>query len=107
MPILEFIVIVGIGGLLLSLFANAAQKDRQQRQLEEAFYKLIEAQNGQISLIQLAVAAKVEAAIAQQYLQQQAKGFGATLEVDSDGDTFYRFPKLHPSDSVENEGKMG
>jgi Fic family protein len=99
MAILELAFIVGLGGLVSLLLINATKENQQQRQLTDAFYQLLETQNGYISLIQLAVAAKVDAQLARQYLEHQAKAFAAVPEVDADGDTFYRFPKLHPADS--------
>ncbi len=94
MAILEVIFVVALGILLGLLLLNALNNQQQQRQLEDAFYRLLEIQNGQISLIQLTVAARVNAELAQQYLERQIQFFSASLEVDADGDTFYRFPKL-------------
>jgi competence protein ComGC len=94
MAIVEFVFVISVGVLLVLGALNSARSSQQQKQLEEAFYRLLEAQNGQISLIQLAAGARVDAEVAKQYLERQAKAFAATLEVDADGDTFYRFPKL-------------
>jgi len=80
--------------LFMTTFWQRVQSDRQQRRLHEAFYQLLEQNNGQVSLIQLATAARSDAYLAQDYLEAQAKVFGAALEVDADGDAYYRFPKL-------------
>lgn len=97
MFILEYLLVVTLAGLIGIQLINVVKSRSQQRHLEATFYKLLEAHNGCISLIQLAVAARVEAKLAQAYLQRQAQFFAASLEVDEDGDTFYRFPKLRPA----------
>lgn len=98
MAVLEVVFVIGLAVVLGLSLANTATSQHQQRQLEAAFYKLLDAHNGAIALIQLAAAAKVDAELARQYLDRQAKAFGASLEVDPDGDTFYRFPKLRRPD---------
>jgi len=101
MPILEIIFVVAASVMAIMLFHSTSQQQQQQRQLENAFYQLLEAQNSCISLIQLAAAARVDAQVAKQYLDRQIQLLGAMPEVDNDGDTFYRFPKLRlpPSDN--------
>lgn len=94
MAVVEFAFVISLGVLLVLGAINSVKSNQRQQQLEMAFYQLIENQNGQISLIQLAASARVDADIARQYLERQAKVFGATLEVDADGDSFYRFPKI-------------
>ncbi len=85
------------------LIVNNLNESKQKRQLDEAFYQLLENQNSQMSLIQLAASARVEAEVAQEYLNRQVKIFSAILEVDDEGDTFYRFPRLRlpPSSGKE------
>ncbi|MGA7934627.1 MAG: hypothetical protein WCA35_13855 [Kovacikia sp.] len=97
MPILEWIFVAGVFLLVGSTLANSIKSSQQQQRLEQAFYHLLETENGSISLIQLAIAAKVEASFAKEYLDAQVKAFKAELEVDADGDSFYRFPKLRRS----------
>lgn len=97
MVILEWVLWIGLGGLVSYWCINTAQTNQQRSRLEQAFYRLLESENGCISLIQLAVAAKVDAVTARQYLDAQATAFAAIPEVDADGDTFYRFPKLRRS----------
>lgn len=93
----EFLFLIILGVLIIILALNSFKENQQKQQLENAFYQLLENQNGQISLIQLAATARVDAEIAQKYLERQVKIFSATLEVDADGDSFYRFPKIHRS----------
>jgi len=94
MAIFEVIFIIALGALAGLLFYSAAQQRQMQMQMENAFYQLLEDRDSCISLIQLAAAARVDPQIAQQYLERQVKIFNAVPEVDDDGDTFYRFPKL-------------
>lgn len=102
MPVLELLVAIALGILLFLLLLNRISQKHLQQKLDDAFYNLLEAENGQIALIQLATAARVDAEVTRHYLEQQAKVLDATLEVDADGDTFYRFPKLHKLRSANN-----
>ncbi len=95
MALLELLIVSGLS-VLFSLFVlNGFRNWRDQRQLENAFYQLLKAQNGCISLIELAATARVDAQLVKQYLEEQVQNFEAVPEVDEDGDMFYRFPKLH------------
>ncbi len=95
MAIIEFVIFTGLGIVLGAFIVNISHNRQQQRILDDAFYRLLELQNGKISLIQLAAAAKVDAQIAHKYLEAQIQIFTATLEIDEQGDTFYKFPKLN------------
>ena len=102
MAIVELFLLAGLGGLTGWLLYTTNQQRQQERQMENAFYQLLEAQGSRISLLQLVAKAKVNPQIAKDYLEQQAKLLDAVPEVDADGNTFYRFPQLHfesPSDS--------
>lgn len=103
MALVEFLLLIGLGGFVGLFVVNNLKESKQKQQLDEAFYQLLENQNSQISLIQLAASARVEAQVAQQYLDRQVKIFSAILEVDDEGDTFYRFPRLRlpPSSGKE------
>lgn len=101
MPILELLVAIALGMLLFLLLLDRINQKQINRQLDRAFYDLLSSENGYIALIQLATAARVDADITRRYLEHQANVLDATLEVDADGDTFYRFPKLHKLRSPE------
>lgn len=103
MAVLQFLLAIGLAGFVGLLVANNLQESKQKKQLDEAFYQLLENQNSQISLIQLAASARVEAQVARQYLERQVKIFSAVLEVDDDGETFYRFPRLRLPPSSRQE----
>ena len=103
MAILEFLFVISLSGFVGLFVVNNLNEGKQKRRLDEAFYQLLETQGSQISLIQLAASARVEAQVAQEYLERQVKVFSAILDVDDEGDTFYRFPRLRlpPSSSQE------
>lgn len=103
MVILDLLLWIGVSGLLLWTIVTTLQTKHQERQLQVAFYQLLEQQDGRISLIQLAATAQVSPIAAKQYLQAQAHLFDAELVTDLEGDPFYRFPKLSlPKSSPEN-----
>lgn len=97
MVLLELMFAIAFAAFITLLVLNNLQRTQQQRRLETTFYQQLEAENGYISLVQLVAAARVDAQLARQFLEQQAALLTATPEVDADGDTFYRFPKLRPS----------
>ena len=103
MAILEFLFVISLSGFVGLFVVNNLNEGKQKRRLDEAFYQLLETQGSQISLIQLAASARVEAQVAQEYLERQVKVFSAILDVDDEGDTFYRFPRLRlpPSSTKE------
>jgi len=94
MAIVEFMFVLALAGMAGLLIIRAINGERKQQQLQNAFYQLLKEQNGLISPIQMAAGARVDPQLAKQYLEAQVKTFEALPEVDADGDTFYRFPKL-------------
>ncbi|MBW4523008.1 MAG: hypothetical protein KME16_25505 [Scytolyngbya sp. HA4215-MV1] len=100
MVVLEWLVLLGLGGLVFWSIVNLIRTNQQQQRLENAFYRILETQNSCISLIQLAATARVDAPIARQYLDTQAQAFGALPEADAEGNAFYRFPKLQRFEST-------
>ncbi len=97
MAVLEWLL--GFGGAALISFSllTWAKNYQQQRRLREAFYYLLERDGGVITLIQLAASARVDAEPAKDYLETQARAFSALPEIDPEGNTFYRFPKVERS----------
>ena len=101
MPIVDLLVVITLVALAVVL-VRVGPLNRQQKiedafnrqQLDDAFYQLLEDQGSCISLIQLTAASRVDVEQVRKYLERQVKMFGAVPEVDADGDTFYRFPKL-------------
>lgn len=108
MPIIDLLLVITLGILGVLLLLRRGQNPQQQledafkrQQLDDAFYQLLEEQDSCISLIQLTAASRVDVQQARQYLERQAKLFAAVPEVEADGDTFYRFPKLHKRPSAD------
>lgn len=108
MPIIDLLLVITLALLGVVLLRGGTQNQQQQleaafsrQQLEDAFYQLLEEQNSCISLIQLTAVARVDVQQARQYLERQVQLFAAVPEVDTDGDTFYRFPKLHRRSSTD------
>src|SRR4028118_2136747 len=108
MPIVDLLLVITLV-ILAGVLLRVGPLNRQQhlesafnrQQLDDAFYQLLEEQNSCISLIQLTARARVDVQQARQYLERQVQLFSAVPEVDADGDTFYRFPKLHRRFSVD------
>jgi hypothetical protein len=94
MVLFEFIGVLGLGIIIGLYLSNTFINRQEQRQLDEAFYQLINRQHGKISLIQLAALARVESKKAQSYLEEQAVIFAAMPDLDQEGNSFYQFPKL-------------
>ncbi|OLT59607.1 hypothetical protein [Moorena bouillonii] len=59
--------------------------------LQSTFYRLIQDENGRISVLKLAIAAKLPIAVAQDYLDHKARECDATFEVSEEGKIFYNF----------------
>ncbi len=59
--------------------------------LQSTFYRLIQNENGRISVLKLAMAAKLPIAVAQDYLDHKARECDATFEVTEEGKIFYKF----------------
>jgi hypothetical protein len=101
MAILEMVLSMGLSGLIGLLLLNLLRRFWQQQQLRAEFYRLLLDQEGCLSLIQLAAAARVDASIAQAYLQDQMRQLNGLPDVDAEGNVFYRFPRVHPPAQTE------
>lgn len=104
MAILEFLLLISLGAIGGFFVLNYLSSQRQKKKLDAAFYQLLSTQGSTISLIQLAAAARVDAKTAQEYLEQQAVIFSALLDLNEEGETFYRFPKLKLPPQLLDEG---
>ena len=60
--------------------------------LRQVLYQLIEASNGQVTLVQFAIAADIPAAEARAYIGSQAKAFSANFDITDSGSIVYQFP---------------
>ena len=99
MGLIELLILLGLG-------AGAARfisKSNQRKRLELAFYQLLRQQDSCISLIQLMAISQVSSQIAKVFLDEQMRLLDGIPEVNDDGETFYRFPKLRLPDPIVND----
>jgi hypothetical protein len=91
---------LGVGvGIAIPIY-NANRRKR----IETAFYRLLRQQDSRISLIQLATVSEANTQQVKIFLDEQIRLLDGIPEVDDDGDTFYRFPKLRlPAAIVEDD----
>lgn len=75
-----------IGGWLLHTSLQAGHQA-----LRERFFQLLQSNQGRLSLLDFATAARLEPAIARQHLDSWAKEFSATFEVSEAGEVYYVF----------------
>lgn len=94
MAVLEYFLVMSLMGITGFVIFKAAESKSKQQRLTNAFYRLLEDKNSCVSLIQLSATARVEPQLAKQYLDEQVKIFAAFPEVDNDGNTYYRFPRM-------------
>ncbi len=90
MGLIELLILLGLG---VGTARFISESNRRKR-LESAFYQLLRQRDSCISLIQLMAISQVSSQSAKQFLDEQVRLLDGIPEVDDDGDTFYRFPKL-------------
>jgi hypothetical protein len=90
MGLIELLILLGLG---VGTARFISESNRRKR-LESAFYQLLRQRDSCISLIQLMAISQVSSQNAKQFLDEQVRLLDGIPEVDDDGDTFYRFPKL-------------
>ncbi|WP_414545749.1 hypothetical protein [Nostoc sp. CCY0012] len=75
------------------IFWGLRQKDQQELsdRLDAIFYQMLKANNGKITVLQLAMEAKLPGKQAQEYLNQKSQEFNATFEPSDQGDISYLF----------------
>ncbi len=74
---------------------------RRQAALDCVFYRLLQTQQGYISALDLAMAAKLPPEAARPYLDRRAKEFVAQFGIGETGEVFYIFPvQFHSGRSV-------
>jgi hypothetical protein len=99
MALLQLLVVLGAGFGLWVVLRNA----QQQKRLETAFYNLLRQHDGCVSLIDLTAAAEVDTTLAKTYLDNQIRLLNAMPEVDDEGHTSYRFPKIQTPKPIVND----
>ncbi|NET41276.1 hypothetical protein [Okeania sp. SIO2B3] len=97
------LLILGLSWRILTIIAIASgvtwflkhyqEKQKQQKDyLNSIFYQLIQENNGYITALDLAINSQLSGKIAQEFLDEQAKEFGAELEITQEGGLLYYFP---------------
>jgi large subunit ribosomal protein L7/L12 len=69
---------------------HQTQAERRDR-LQATFYRLLQEGKGKVTVMHLAMEARLPASQAQQYLDEQARTFDATFDVSEEGGIFYTF----------------
>jgi hypothetical protein len=100
MGLIQLLILLGLGAGT----AGFIYKSNRRKRLEAAFYQLLRQQDSCISLIQLMAISQVSSQTAKIFLDEQVRLLNGIPEVDDDGDTFYRFPKLRLPDLLANDG---
>lgn len=75
-----------LGGWLLYAASNA-----ERQAIREHFFRLLQANQGRLSLLDFAAATRLEPASARDHLNAWAKEFSASFEVSDGGDIYYVF----------------
>jgi hypothetical protein len=82
--------LVAGGGYMLWGLRRRNEKLLRHR-LDFTFYQMLKADNGRITVLQLAMEAQLSGEQAKQYLDQKAKEFNATFETSDQGNISYLF----------------
>jgi len=82
------------------------QNMNQETHLHEVFYELLERRNGYLTVLNLAMEAKVSGKVASLFLNQKSKEFNHQIIVDNDGGMAYKFEYLTQKE-IENLTKEG
>ena len=78
------------GGSMLWGMRRKNQKELSDR-LDSIFYEILQANHGKITVLQLAMAAKLPGKQAKEYLNQKSQEFNASFEPSEQGDIIYLF----------------
>jgi hypothetical protein len=100
MGLVQLLMLLGLGAGAVGFIRI---NDRRKR-LESAFYQLLRQQDSCVSLIQLIAISQVSSVDAKTFLDEQVRLLDGIPEVDNNGDTYYRFPKLNlPTAPIEDD----
>ncbi|MEB3217633.1 MAG: hypothetical protein VKN72_15540 [Nostocales cyanobacterium 94392] len=86
---------LGLSGVGLGTWLIWGLRQQHQKQLtshlQSTFYRLVEEQRGQISLLRFAKEAEITGEEAKLFLDSKAKEFNATFDHSRDGGVYYHF----------------
>jgi hypothetical protein len=100
MGLIQLLILIGLGAGTAGFIA----KSNQRKRLESSFYQLLRQQDSCVSLIQLMAISQVSSHTVKIFLDEQVRLLDGIPEVDEDGDTFYRFPKLRLPELLADDG---
>jgi serine/threonine-protein kinase RIO1 len=93
--LLPLLAIFGLGAMGFLLWRSHSKKrqqqKRQQTRINAKFYKLLQQQQGRISVLDFAMRTQLDGPAAQAYLNRQAQSFSAFFETTPQGDLIYVF----------------
>lgn len=81
---------LGAGGWLAWGLRQQHLRERQAR-LQQVFYQLVKSGDGSVSVLQMAMEARVEGDEAKAYLDRCVREFDGTFDVTDDGGILYQF----------------
>ncbi|MGB6294630.1 MAG: hypothetical protein WBF90_00425 [Rivularia sp. (in: cyanobacteria)] len=88
-------LVLGLSGVGLGSSLMLSLKKQHQRQLtshlQSTFYRLIEEQRGEISLLRFAKEAEITGEEAKLFLDSKAQEFNATFDHNNNGGVYYHF----------------
>ena len=86
---------LGLSGVSFGSCLILSLKKQNQRQLtshlQSTFYRLVEEERGQISLLRFAKEAEISGEVAKLFLDSKAKEFNATFDHGRNGGVYYHF----------------
>ncbi len=85
------------GGGWLWWDVRRQQRQQADRRLRQIFFHLVQTRHGQVTPLQLAMAAQLDGEAANAYLRDRSVEFNATFEVDDVGNILYCFPLAPPA----------
>ncbi len=92
LPLLQVLIPIIIGGWIWQ--RQRQKQQRRQKRLDKTFYKLLQAHQGRMMLLDFAMSAQISAIAARHYLNARASEFAARFEVTEQGDVLYVFSSL-------------
>ncbi len=93
----DFFSYMGVGVPMLlggtSMLWGLRQKNRKQLEshLHSTFYQMLKTEDGRITVLGFAMEAQLSGVEAKRYLDEKAKEFNASFQVNSQGDISYHF----------------
>lgn len=96
LPLLQIALPVGIGWWVWRRYQLTQKK--QQDTLNTIFYQLLQDHQGRITVLDFAMASRLPAIAAREFLDARAMDFTAHFEVTERGDVVYLFPTLKAPD---------